>query len=192
MQQDFLFEEEYDDDRRGHSDDPKNPTLQKSLADIDGGSFPEWNSKFVIKFKPPKSTSCKVLFTDVMKILIDESVNYVVIMVREATDKSIFLTAYDPRSASEYKLSGGPAAWRFSGINDVTKKFPFEKLYPGKIGEDRISVFSEELEECISKSEKMVGWNPPRDMQDKDLTIIKLEEVNFVLRSVILSLHISS
>ena len=151
--------------------------MQKSRADIDGGSFPEWNSKFVLKFKPPKLTACKVLFTDVMKILIDDSVNYVVIMVREASDKSIFLTAYDPRSATEYKLSGGPEAWRFAGINDESKKFPFEKLYPHKIGEHRISVFSDELEECIKKSEKLVGWTPSNGVQDND--IIRLEEVIF-------------
>jgi hypothetical protein len=151
--------------------------MQKSPADIDGGAFPEWNSKFVIKYKPPKLTSCRVLFTDVMKIVIDDSTTYVVVMVREAKDKSIFMTAYDSRTATEYKLLGGPPAWQFTGINDDKLPAPFELCYAARAREHRITVFSDELEACIRKSEKMLCWTPPGNvLPDRD--IIKLGEVS--------------
>ena len=151
--------------------------MQKSIADIDGGAFPEWNSKFVIKYKPPKLTSCPVLFTDVMKIMIEDSLTYVVVMVREARDKSIFITAYDPRTATEYKLTGGPSSWKYKHINDEKQKMPFEGIYHTRIRDNRITVFSDELEECIRKTEKLLAWTPAGNvLLDQD--IIRLGEVS--------------
>lgn len=176
---DFLFDAS-EDEIENHSEvDPKNPLLQKSDPDIDGGAFPEWNSKFVLPFKPPKLTSCRVLFTDIMKIIIDDSVTYVVVMVREANDKSMFMTAYNPRVATEYKLIGGPRAWQYKDINNDEKSFPFDVLYPKKSGEHRITVFSNELETCIQKSEKVLGSLQGTTMMDLD--IIRLGEVGFML-----------
>ena len=171
----FNAEDDVGDNTQGHSTDPRNPTLQKSHPDVDGGSFPEWNSKFVINFKPPLLTSCRVLFTDVMKVLIDDSITYVVIMVREAKDKSIFMTAYDSRTATEYKLIGGPPAWKFRDINNKRCDFPFNECYPNKLKDSRITVFSEELESCISETEKLMSWTPASYAEP--INIIKLGDV---------------
>lgn len=176
----FLFEASDEDSgvvSNGYSSDPRNPVLQKSISDIDGGAFPEWNSKFVLRYKPPKLTSCKVVFTDVMKIMIDDSLTYVVVMVREAKDKSIFMTAYDSRTATEYKLLGGPSNWGFAGINDSQQPHPFDKCYPSQAKDNRITVFSEELEACIHKSEQLLGFTPANAAQAKDT--IKLGEVRY-------------
>lgn len=173
----FLFDSSEDDitGRVGYSDDPENPVIQKSLSDIDGGAFPEWNSNFVMKFTPPKLTSCRVLFNDVMKIKIDGSITYVIVMVREAPDKSIFLTAYDSRRATEYELIGGPKNWRYAGINDKAQKELFERCYPNANGEHRITVFSDELEDCIAKSERL-EWTPATAVQDQE--VLTLGEVH--------------
>lgn len=151
----------------GVSDDPCNPKLQKSLVDVDGGAHPEWNANFRLLFKPPKLTSCRVLFTDLIKLQLEDQHKYFVIMVREARDKSLFMTAYDPRSSTEYEVMGGPPHWKFCGIND---EFTFGKVYAildstkpteEKVKMDkvkrqdyRISVFSTELEACVAMTEK--------------------------------------
>ena len=59
-----------------------------------------------------------MLSKDVAKLLVEDSYKYVVIMVREAMDKSLFMTAYDPRTATEYMLFGSPPEWMIPGITD--------------------------------------------------------------------------
>lgn len=151
--------------------------MQKSLPDVDGGAFPEWNAKFVVKYRPPKSTSCHVLFNDVMKVSLGNSLTYVVIMVREAPDKSLFMTAYDSRKATEYEVSGGPVHWKYTGINNPSMKLPYEKFYAaGDEKETRIAKFSAELEVCIAKSEKLLLYKTPvGEILDQD--IIRIGEV---------------
>lgn len=112
------------------------------------------NAPFVMQFQPPRRLSCRVLFNDVMRASIDNTSKYVVLMVREAKDKSLFITAYDPRSATEYEVAGGPVNWKYAGINDEFQNL-YEKLYPdAKQKESRISRFTSELDVCIDFAEK--------------------------------------
>jgi Ca2+-binding EF-hand superfamily protein len=88
-------------------------TVHKADVCVDGGTHPVWNTEFKINFQPPKLTSCKVLSTGITKMKIESSFKYVVVLVREGilpstspTNPAIifkFLTAYDPRAATEYQ-----------------------------------------------------------------------------------------
>ena len=48
---------------------------------------------------------------DLCKLVVEGVPKYFVIFGRLGLDASIFLTAYDPRTATEYQCGGGPAAW---------------------------------------------------------------------------------
>lgn len=102
---------------------PKYPNWQKGQVDFDGSPNPQWNSPFKYNFQSPKLTSCRVIFTEVVKMLLDESWKYVMVMIREGskkikpsetgrtpTTKGLiikepfrFLTLYDPKTATEYQ-----------------------------------------------------------------------------------------
>jgi hypothetical protein len=144
------------DDKDGDDDDSGNPKLQRCAEDVDGGAYPQWDSKFVMNFKPPKKTSCRVLFTDVTKLWADDQQKYVVVMVREAPDKSLFMTAYDPRNATEYELLGGPPHWEYEGVNDDSKRLlPHIYSDPEDLKEalaNPIGKFAKELDYYLSKS----------------------------------------
>ncbi len=100
-------------------DDPL--SVQKSRTIIDGGSHPQFDAAFAIKFRPPKLTTCKLLSTEIHKMKIGGESKYVVLMVREAKrtadqgplssefESFRFITIYDPKSATDYQcgvLSG--------------------------------------------------------------------------------------
>lgn len=153
--------------RNGISKDPCNPKIQKSIVDIDGGAHPEWNASFRLAFKPPKLTSCRVLFTDLIKLQLEDQQKYFVLMVREARDKSLFMTAYDPRSSTEYEVLGGPPHWKFSSINEERVFQDVYAMLEGELKEKertqiadrarrqdfRLSKFASELEQYIIMTE---------------------------------------
>ena len=105
------------------------------MVDYDGAPHPNWgvfNSPIKFNYRQPQITSCKVLCTDIAKIMIEGKPRYVVVMIRglsstsslpdsegrkykkekerfiiitdsrQATYKG-FLTIYDPRTATEYQ-----------------------------------------------------------------------------------------
>ncbi len=164
-------------------DDASCPKVQKSIEDIDGGSYPEWNSNFIMKFKPPKKTSCRVLFTDVTKLQVDDQHKYVVVMVREAQDKSLFMTAYDPRTATEYELLGGPPHWKYAGLNDKNNDALLRKIY--KTEEElqeaisnRHGKFTAELERYINNNDKTQKQHiQSAGASDSDVNVIRIGNV---------------
>jgi len=93
------------------------PKVLTGPPDVDGGCHPTWDVPFKMKFRPPSLTSCPVRFTDICELYVEHEKKYMVIMVREAKDLSLFMTAYDPRSATEYMLFGGPPQWSLPGIS---------------------------------------------------------------------------
>lgn len=79
---------------------------QSGKPDMDGGTHPTWDNKFKFNFKPPKLTTCKVLSTEIVKMKIDGSFKYAIVMVREGRKEGKefkFLTLYDSRSSTEYQ-----------------------------------------------------------------------------------------
>jgi hypothetical protein len=129
------------------------PHIQKGPPDIDGGSHPTWDKTFCIKFKPPKLTNCPVMFTDILLLSIDHCKKYVIVMVRVAEDKSLFMTAYDPRTATEYMLFGGPVSWCLPDIandeSDVFKKAFKDEFNDQK--DSRLDFFQKQLEQAIAR-----------------------------------------
>lgn len=129
------------------------PHIQKGPPDIDGGSHPTWDNTFHIKFTPPKLTNCPVMFTDILLLSIDHCKKYVIVMVRVAEDKSLFMTAYDPRTATEYMLFGGPVSWclpdianESSDVFTVTYKDEFDDQK-----DSRLDFFQKQLELAIAQ-----------------------------------------
>jgi hypothetical protein len=120
---------------------------QKGKPDIDGGLHPTWNEVFKINFKPPKLTSCPVMFTDIMQMEIENARKYIVVMVREASDKSLFMTAYDPRTATEYMLFGGPPDWIKKGKSIEEEK----EENDNKSSLSRLDRLQRQLEDAIEK-----------------------------------------
>ena len=109
------------------------PRVFTGPPDVDGGCHPSWDVPFKMKFKPPSLTSCPVKFTDICELYVEHDKKYMIVMVREAKDQSLFMTAYDPRSSTEYMLFGGPPQWSLPGIStdDVYfKVFPPEDEKP--------------------------------------------------------------
>lgn len=96
--------------------------IYKSQTDLDGGTHPSWNQQFLIPFQPPKLTNCPILFTDVMELFIDNIRKYIIVMVRVGEDKSLFMTAYDPRTSTDYLLFGNPMEWTQPGIASMNVK----------------------------------------------------------------------
>ena len=129
------------------------PPIQKCLPDIDGGSHPTWDNTFRINFKPPKLNSCRVLFTDILQLSIDQCKKYIIVMVRVAEDKSLFMTAYDPRTATEYMLFGGPVGWCLPNIAHETDMSVFNETYrdDNVVNKDRLDFFQKQLEDAISR-----------------------------------------
>ena len=90
-------------------------------CDLEGGSHPKFDGcKFEFTFVPPTLTSCPILFTDVCKMqisdgLIEPKTKLFVIMVRKGEDDSMIVTAYDPKSASDYQCDGAPMEWSEKG-----------------------------------------------------------------------------
>jgi Ca2+-binding EF-hand superfamily protein len=85
-------------------DDPSEAQFGK--PDMDGGTHPTWDNRFKFNYKPPKLTTCKVLSTEIVKMKIDGSYKYAIIMVREGrkeVQEFKFLTLYDSRSSTEYQ-----------------------------------------------------------------------------------------
>jgi hypothetical protein len=122
------------------------PEVQVSSIEEDGGTNPSWNASFKMKFKPPSLTNCPVLITDIVKLPIDDIPKYLIIFLRKAKDESIFMTAYDSRSATEYMLFGGPPHW----------------LLPNPKGERSLSTLQAELEEAVRAHE-----SPDAKLEDK-------------------------
>ena len=93
--------EERDENDETELDEIFLPRVYTGPADIDGGCHPTWDAPFKMKFKPPSLTNCPVKFTDICELYVEHDKKYMIIMVREAKDQSLFMTAYDPRSATE-------------------------------------------------------------------------------------------
>ncbi len=76
----------------------------------DGASHPSWNTKLLLDFQASLITSCRVLTTEVAKMVIENILRYVIVIVREYIQSDIdykgsfrFLTVYEPRTATEYQ-----------------------------------------------------------------------------------------
>lgn len=117
---DFLEEEDYvfapyiKKDPKSEPFDDSVVSLQRGKADCDGGSFPRWESSFTFEYKPPKLTSCKVVNSTIARVVIDGVSTYTVIFIREGRrgekkERFLFLTLYDPRSATEYQCGIQPS-----------------------------------------------------------------------------------
>lgn len=138
------------------SDNPSIPFVYKGIPDVDGGTHPAWNDTFKIPFKPPKLTNCQVLFTDIMEMYIDNIRKYIVVMVRVAKDKSLFMTAYDPRTSTEYILFGGPVDWIRPNIAEASPELLSKLLSKSsdisiKSDLSRLDIFQKQLENAIEE-----------------------------------------
>ena len=51
------------------------------------------------------------ILTDLNKFIVDGETKYFVVLARLGKDASVFLTAYDPRTATEYQCGGAPTHW---------------------------------------------------------------------------------
>lgn len=102
--------------QRDDEEDKDATDIQTSSVDLDGGRNPIWNAIFKYQYQPPSLTNCPVITTDIVKMRVEDIEKYLVIFVREAKDKSVFMTAYDSRTATEYMLFGGPTEWTMPGI----------------------------------------------------------------------------
>jgi len=111
---DFLKPEDYiyapyeKKDPEDHASNDGIVSVQRGKADYDGGSFPGWDSPLIFEYKPPKLTSCKVVNSTIARIQIDGVMTFSVVFSREGRrgekkDRFLFLTLYDPRSATEYQ-----------------------------------------------------------------------------------------
>lgn len=103
------------------NDDPL--AVQRSSVITDGSSHPSFDAQFGITFQPPKLTTCKLLCTEIHRMVISSEPKYIILMVREAkrtnkaapgdeeqkkavradNDSFRFITIYDPRSATDYQ-----------------------------------------------------------------------------------------
>ena len=81
-------------------------------------------------------------------MFVEDSYKYIIIMVREAKDKSLFMTAYDPRSATEYMLFGSPAQWM---IPDIANESP-EKEHIFKVVHGLVNM----LTSCRRRTQKLI------------------------------------
>ena len=96
--------------------------VQRSDVVMDGSSHPSFDANFKITFQPPKLTTCKLLCTEIHRMVINSEPKYIILMVREAkrtnktahgsekkkavsadNDSFRFITIYDPRSATDYQ-----------------------------------------------------------------------------------------
>ena len=119
--------EEPDENEEKEVDEIFLPRIYTGPPDVDGGRHPSWDISFKMKFKPPSLTNCPVRYMDICELYVEHEKKYMIIMVRESKDQSLFMTAYDPRSSTEYMLFGGPPSWAIPGISteDV-----YNKVYP--------------------------------------------------------------
>lgn len=120
----YLYEP-HEDKEAFTGEDEQETNWQRGPVDVDGAPHPTWNHQFAFAFQAPKLTACNVLCTEVVKQRIDDVWKYVMVMVRQGrrvkatskgssgnteTDKEdfLFLTIYDPRSATEYQCGVKP------------------------------------------------------------------------------------
>jgi len=94
-------------------------------CDLEGGSHPKFgeNCKFNFSFVPPTLANRPILFTDVCKMMVSEGfiepqAKLFVLMVRKGEDGSMIITAYDPKSASDWQCKGAPDEWCEDGAAD--------------------------------------------------------------------------
>ena len=94
-------------------------------CDQEGGSHPKFgeNCKFNFSFVPPTLANRPILFTDVCKMMVKEGLiepkaKLFVLMVRKGEDGSMIVTAYDPKSASDWQCEGAPDEWCEEGAAD--------------------------------------------------------------------------
>lgn len=133
--------------------------IYRGTPDIDGGTHPYWNQTFKIPFQPPKLTNCPVLFTDIMELTIENVRKYIIVMVRVAPDKSLFMTAYDPRSSTDYVLFGAPKLWceKDVTIMDVAKLKKLSDMEQDSSIKSSLDIFQKQLDSLISAHAASIG-----------------------------------
>ena len=106
--------------------------VQRGEVDMDGGSFPNFDSTFKISFRPPKLTSCKLLSTEIHRMKVENQSKYVIVMAREAKrvtpegekfcplmpESFKFLTIYDPRTATDYQCGVKPGCKLYDDLKE--------------------------------------------------------------------------
>eukprot|EP00520_Triparma_pacifica_P016982 CAMPEP_0118670500 /NCGR_PEP_ID=MMETSP0785-20121206/21493_1 /TAXON_ID=91992 /ORGANISM="Bolidomonas pacifica, Strain CCMP 1866" /LENGTH=1544 /DNA_ID=CAMNT_0006565305 /DNA_START=23 /DNA_END=4654 /DNA_ORIENTATION=- len=100
--------------------------FKAGACDIEGGSHPKFardSCKFDFHFVPPTLARRPILFTDVCKMMVKEGLiepkaKLFVLMVRRGEDDSMIITAYDPKSASDWQCAGAPDEWCEKGAAD--------------------------------------------------------------------------
>ena len=136
--------------------------VQRSPAIMDGGTHPHFNANFAIKFRPPKLTACKLLSTEIHKMTIDGQTKFVILMLREAkrvlatgqarlrseNESFMFLTIYDPRSATDYQcgVKAGCHLYKVLIEAENDELSPFFNS-PAKISLDRMMAMVSEAAE---------------------------------------------
>lgn len=129
----FLYDENINlienTDEEEDDEQSKNVTFHTSPIDYDGSPFPRWNDlNLTFNFNPPKILSSRIVYTEIVKMKINNIEKYVIIIVREnlrkikinegsnnrdlnlndnksytKNEKFWFLTLYDPRSSTEFQ-----------------------------------------------------------------------------------------
>lgn len=99
---------------------PRHRAWQRSHVDFDGAPRPCWDTSFAFHFHAPKMLTCEVHAREVVRMKVDNVWKYVMVLIREGQrvrrnpseptgsgrvgekEAFLFLTIYDPRSATEY------------------------------------------------------------------------------------------
>ena len=126
-------------------------TFFSGQPDVEGGAYPKFRRCAVdFDFKPPVLALRPIMFTDVCKLSVptggvEPEVKLFVIMVRKGVDESYIVTAYDPKSASDYQCTGAPREWKVEG---ACKNISVEKA--GEQLEKYVEDGKIQLGECIT------------------------------------------
>ncbi len=108
--------------------------VQRSEVVMDGSSHPKFNSCFNIRFRPPKLTMCKLLCTEIHKIMIGTDWKYVILMVREAKRSSREGLPGDGNGSSDEVESEEIASG--GNVNAVFDTFRFITIYDPRSATD--------------------------------------------------------
>jgi len=151
--------------------------VQTSVVVTDGGTHPAFNASFAIKFRPPKLTACKLLATEIHKMVVDGEAKFVIVMAREAkrvaTNKALkpenesflFLTIYDPRSATDYQC--GVKEPDPKSANLKQRSCDLYKVLVEADDDESSSFFNSPAKQSIDRFMKMVS-----DACDNDMILL--------------------
>lgn len=124
--------------------------IQKGLPDFDGAPHPNWYSNFKFNFQLPDITSCTLLSTEVVKVKMDGANRYAMVMIRKAVYKKeylplpkdifpmLFLTLYDPRTASDYQCGLKPIPKDYNNCEKLKSSYAKLHQYLFPSGTDRV------------------------------------------------------